>query len=69
MFFKRSSDTEFTELGIGQMKVLPGNGEGVKAIMRNDTALAKVVVIVVMHSSSRSVCHGHCAGTDECEGH
>ena len=52
MFFKRSSDTEFTELGIGQMKVLPGSGEGVKAIMRNDTALAKVWSCTAHHAMS-----------------
>lgn len=42
LFFKKSSDSEFTELGIGQMRVLPGSGDSVRVIMRNDTALAKV---------------------------
>ena len=42
LFFKRSTDQEFTELGIGQMRVLPGNPEGVHVVMRNDTTLAKV---------------------------
>lgn len=42
LFFKKSSDSEFTELGIGQLRVLPGSGEGVRALLRNDTALGKV---------------------------
>lgn len=42
LFFKKSSDSEFTELGLGQLRVLPGSGEGVRVLMRNDTSLGKV---------------------------
>ena len=49
LFYKKASGSEFTELGIGQMRVLPGNGEGVKAVMRNDTSLSKVHVVASVH--------------------
>ena len=42
LFFKRPTDSEFCELGLGQLRVLPGNGEDVRVVMRNDTSLAKV---------------------------
>lgn len=45
LFFKRSSDTEFCELGLGQLRVLPGSGKEVKVVMRNDTTLAKVCLL------------------------
>jgi hypothetical protein len=51
LFFKRSSDTEFCELGLGQLRVLPGNGEEVKVVMRNDTSLAKVLLNVRVTSA------------------
>ncbi|CAI8024153.1 Nuclear pore complex protein Nup50 [Geodia barretti] len=51
LFFKRSSDTEFCELGLGQLQVLPGNGEEVKVVMRNDTSLAKVLLNVRVTSA------------------
>ena len=52
LFFKRSSDPEFGELGLGQLRVLPGNGEAVKVVMRNDTSLAKVLPSLLSPSPS-----------------
>ena len=48
LFFKRSSDSEFCELGLGQLQVLPGSGEEVKVVMRNDTTLAKVSLLLLV---------------------
>ena len=47
LFFKKSAENEFTELGIGQIRVLPSNREGMRVVMRNDTTLAKVTVYLV----------------------
>ena len=48
LFFKRSSDSEFCELGLGQLRVLPGGEDHVRVVMRNDTSLAKVSLLVLV---------------------
>lgn len=57
LFFKKSSDSEFTELGIGQLRVLPGSGEGVKVLMRNDTSLGKVCWFLHHWRQLFTLCH------------
>ena len=44
LFYKKAE--EFTELGVGTLKVQSSSGESVRLLLRNDTALGKVLMNV-----------------------